>query len=346
MSVLRNVFVYIFAILLLLVFVFRSSLHTHFPTQHGARSSHAYTRQSPQEQAGNATLGFEKILTVAYSRNSWRTRGLLAAARKTNLDVEVPEQPYVSEEEVTDFLTHSPEAYKRERGSAKVWMVHRDMLKYIVMSGTQTALILEDDADWDVNIHYQMQLLSTAIRNLTNASADDRSPYGSKWDVIWLGHSGDQSFNTATPHVEYTDPTTFPFQSYAWWTKTFLEQYNKAGHRSVQWPIEPTGLIAYAVNVGVAQKILHHLGEGAHQAIDIEMRYLCQYHILECFITNPEIVGMYEPKAELGYVSPNNEGNGLGLSLQDDAFEKEIGSTRNIKDSARCLTLFGKPCRP
>lgn len=342
----RNVLLCIFTFSLLFVLFSRNSLHNYLSESHESRLTHAHHAQNPRDKAGNATLGFQKILTVAYSRNSGRTRGLLAAGLATGLDIEVPEQAHVSEEEVTDFLTHSPDAYKKERGSAKVWMVHRDILKYIVMSDTQTALILEDDADWDINIKHQMQLLSTAIRNLTDAGIDDRSPYGSKWDVIWLGHSGDQSFNTATPHVEYADPTTFPFRSYAWWTKTFLEQYNKAGHRSVQWPIEPTGLIAYAVNVGVAQKILRHLGEGAHQAIDIEMRHLCQYRILECFITNPEIFGMYEPRADLGYLSPNNEGNGFGSSLQDEAFEKQMGSTRNIKDSARCLSLFGKSCRP
>ncbi|KAK5069717.1 hypothetical protein LTS08_006653 [Lithohypha guttulata] len=314
------------------------------PNSHGLLPTKAIV--SPRDQAANSTLGFEKILTVAYKQNNWRTRGLRAAASITNLNIDVPEQPYITDEEVNDFLAHSSEPHRNEKGTARVWMAHRDMLKHIIMSSFSTALILEDDADWDMNIHIQSALLSSAIRNLTDTKADDNSPYGSEWEVLWLGHSGDQSFNTATPHVEYADPTILPFKTYAWWTKAFLEQYNRAGHRSVQWPIEPTGLIAYAVNTGVAQKILRHLGEGGHQAIDLELRYLCQYHILRCFIVNPEIVGMYEPKAELGYVSPNNEGNGQTLSKVDEAFEKVKGATRNVKDSARCAALFGSTCQP
>lgn len=78
-----------------------------------------------------------------------------------------------------------------------------------------SALILEDDADWDVRLKQQLQIFSQAARAFTQPLPDrDRpyaditsqaeiplagipakihprlTPYGEAWDVLWLGHCG------------------------------------------------------------------------------------------------------------------------------------------------------------
>jgi len=81
-----------------------------------------------------------------------------------------------------------------------------------------SALILEDDADWDVRLKSQMQLfarvataftqrsngetvaeesrthhlleISTNHEVLRNMPLARRTPYGEDWDVLWLGHCG------------------------------------------------------------------------------------------------------------------------------------------------------------
>lgn len=65
-------------------------------------------------------------------------------------------------------------------GSAKAWVSHLDMIQHSVASGFSTALILEDDVDWDINIKEQMGLISDNIRNLT--STPDQSPFGHEWE--------------------------------------------------------------------------------------------------------------------------------------------------------------------
>ncbi|KIW78250.1 hypothetical protein Z517_08084 [Fonsecaea pedrosoi CBS 271.37] len=72
----------------LFVFVLAFLLPT--PSPSFSRSTSLSTR----EIAANSTLGvnFEKILTISM-KPSWRTRGLLAAAAHTGLEITVPEPP-------------------------------------------------------------------------------------------------------------------------------------------------------------------------------------------------------------------------------------------------------------
>src|SRR5439155_16291282 len=55
-----------------------------------------------------------------------------------------------------------------------------------------STLIMEDDADWDVALKYQLVQFAHGSRYLLNTSPLDSlfSPYGDGWDVLWLGHCG------------------------------------------------------------------------------------------------------------------------------------------------------------
>lgn len=92
----------------------------------------------------------------------------------------------------------------------------------VVETGLNTALIVEDDADWDVRLKTQMPTLARATRGyvqplvhdtsqtlvnvttslgipvlsigeLPDTLGPERSPYGDGWDVLWLGHCGTES---------------------------------------------------------------------------------------------------------------------------------------------------------
>jgi hypothetical protein len=60
-----------------------------------------------------------------------------------------------------------------------------------------STLIMEDDADWDIDIRKQMRTIAGAIRNLTGNAADDieaesaHTPYGTNWDILWFGYCDD-----------------------------------------------------------------------------------------------------------------------------------------------------------
>ena len=106
----------------------------------------------------------------------------------------------------------------------------------VIENNLESALIIEDDIDWDLNITQQMIDFAATTRALTqplhfspSSYADPsfenpmeyegqppdldfdnlprtvtpkRSPYGDNWDVLWLGHCG-----TVAPNVELSDET-------------------------------------------------------------------------------------------------------------------------------------------
>ncbi|AEO64634.1 glycosyltransferase family 25 protein [Thermothielavioides terrestris NRRL 8126] len=102
-------------------------------------------------------------------------------------------------------------------GSKGCWRAHMDVLQRIVRENITSALILEDDADWDVRLKAQMQVFAQAARAFTQplqgqplseqyrqgpqpelpfAKLPHRnlrpslSAYGDDWDLLWLGHCG------------------------------------------------------------------------------------------------------------------------------------------------------------
>ena len=118
-------------------------------------------------------------------------------------------------------------------GSAKAWVSHLDMIKHIVASGLSTALILEDDVDWDINIKEQMSLISDNIRNLTLTPDTDQSPFGYEWDVLWLGHCGEIVDEDSRLYIEYRDDSTIDASLYSGWSKPLGIDKIQPQHRRI-----------------------------------------------------------------------------------------------------------------
>lgn len=86
-------------------------------------------------------------------------------------------------------------------GELGCWRGHMNIIRDIVRSGLSSALILEDDADWDIQIAQQMQQFAVATRQVlaqrpyrspkeTSMYSMPDSPYGADWDLLWVGHCG------------------------------------------------------------------------------------------------------------------------------------------------------------
>jgi hypothetical protein len=88
----------------------------------------------------------------------------------------------------------------------------------MVREKISSAVILEDDADWDVHIVWQMQKFADATRELLKKGgkpgkndAHTGSPYGEGWDILWIGHCGGFQANTASmPHYIIRNDQTVP----------------------------------------------------------------------------------------------------------------------------------------
>jgi hypothetical protein len=299
----------------------------------------------PRDEAANSTLGLQKILVLS-TGSSWRTRGLKAAASYTGLDVEIPDHPLITAEFVQAFSNIGDEetvAAFPAPGSALAWLSHLDLLKYIVQSGLETALIFEDDVDWDVAVKDQIRLMSDAVRNFTKVASSDPSPYCRNWDILWIGHCGDVTTN-ATERVEYSDPTVLAHADYTGWSRRYNHGTWSEGHRLVQHGANPICTSAFAVTRHGAQHVLEWAGSGQDEAFDVRLAKACRSESLKVLTIQPELMHHYQPPQDAGYWSEVNAGDGKGTASDESAFESKIGTTENVPNSARCKALFDSTC--
>lgn len=220
----------------------------------------------------------------------------------------------------------------------------------IVETGISSALILEDDVDWDVHLKSQLFNISQGTRHVlaeaASSSAPD-SPYGHGWDVLWLGHCGEvfpealdenvelDNDDKAALSVKYAieeDETMPPYSEVSQW----VDWGAFAPHtRIVHLSGLPVCSFAYAVSQAAARKILHALSvDGLTTEFDNALAGLCRdsrsdasYH-LKCLSVNPAIMFHHKPKGRLAGDSDIN-------SQGEDGGHRDKGFTESIKWSMR-----------
>ncbi|KAL4899820.1 hypothetical protein BDW74DRAFT_188848 [Aspergillus multicolor] len=339
------------AVTLLWMLYLLSSSSQHSPrivaqSQSHSLSDNANTTSSPSPPvfpgAGNSTLGFEAILALS-PFPSWRTTGLQAAAHLTGLDIQIPPQPPINPELVDAFASLGPEdARHPNHGSALAWVAHLDLIKYVVQSDFETALIVEDDVDWDISIKEQMVGVAEAVRTLTKIKSTDKdvelAPYGRSWDVLWVGlcaETWDHDFET----VFIDDETVISAEQYIGLGKAPMDRMPE-GRRAVFYSGAPICTFAYALTKAGARNVLLDVGAGKDEAFDISLMNGCRERNLICISVLPELFRHYIPSEKVG-------GSSLVNAKGDDSnttIEEEMGHTENILESARCHALWGKPC--
>ncbi|KAI1204920.1 glycosyltransferase family 25 protein [Annulohypoxylon truncatum] len=303
------------------------------------------SKSSPREIAANSTLGFQKILALS-SKPSWRTRGLEAAGHITGLEFTIPPQGQNSDDLIRAFQNIGADrgAKRPEYGSARAWLSHLDLLKYVIASDLETALIIEDDVDWDVRIKSEMRLVSDNVRAYTRVREDDPTPFGKNWDVLWLGHCGSIiTDDMAEPRV-YADDSRCETDLYSGWSKRFLREKLTEGHRQVQTSMLTVCTFGFGVTKHGARKMLPLLSKGGDEAYDVALSGYCRDQKLKCLVVNPQLFNHYEPPPDSGYLSDVHVGDGKGQTSDDVDFEDSMGTTGNIMKSARCEALFHETC--
>ncbi|KAK7398076.1 hypothetical protein QQX98_012562 [Neonectria punicea] len=175
----------------------------------------------------NNTLGFEQIFVLGLPERTDRRDAITlntALSRMTFQFIAGVPGDTISDKAIPKESKHD----KISDGALGCWRAHMNALQEIVRSNVSTALILEDDADWDVRIRRQLHDLALSTQALTqpleghNSYADSSyrygkpaknslggvkdfdfdslpetspvtfSPYGDEWDLLWLGHCGMQ----------------------------------------------------------------------------------------------------------------------------------------------------------
>ncbi|RMZ35176.1 hypothetical protein D0859_00642 [Hortaea werneckii] len=266
--------------------------------------------ESTPTASKHARLGFDEILVVTAGFHDWRAQGLKAAAERTGLAVTFLQQPHWTDKQKKAF--HRGDKYESWNlpGSTGCWLGHLHALRYFLSTKQTTALVLEDDADWDVEIKDQVGRAQDYLRKLTEPVIDYL--WGTEWDVLYLGHCGDRLH---AHHKVYEDSAT-PFH---YGTLEPMPRGLRAVHQSTR-PVSV--LTCLSVTKKGAEKIIN-LSHDA-KAIDTRMGRACKNGTMRCFTVNPELIHHHIPAGQ----APSEIQTKQDVSAQ--------AWTPNILHSARC----------
>ncbi|KAH8807897.1 hypothetical protein F5884DRAFT_881435 [Xylogone sp. PMI_703] len=219
------------------------------------------------------------------------------------------------------------------------WRGHANAWRKVIEENIETAIIVEDDADWDVNIHDIFRELSKQMRKgelrKERPSREEmrRAPYGLDWDLLYIGSCWDLPNEDNRPkHQTYDDPFAPNSQEMSGSYRNELEGWGvKLAPNTRMRVLAPSWYsvctIGYAVTRQGAQKLLYTVGngEGLNSPIDLAMSDRIQKGYLRAYTVIPPLVTPWKT----GTVSDSDIDD-----LRESTEELKTGS-ENLKNSAR-----------
>ncbi|KAL8949524.1 MAG: hypothetical protein Q9222_004381 [Ikaeria aurantiellina] len=207
----------------------------------------------------NETLGFEKVYVINLPKRTDKLDAIRLSSSVTGFNFDV-----VAGQNGADM---SPKAVPGDS---------------IVNNRLSSALIFEDDADWDVSFRSQLENFALGSQWLLNTPAGQtpHSPYGDDWDLLWLGHCACAPTDGDQRRVLFeNDPATTPFiHRFNLGTIPDMTHYDNTT-RIMYASSGGTCLYAYALSYRGAQKVLFHLSMSYYnRPVDFGIHALCRDH--------------------------------------------------------------------
>lgn len=169
-------------------------------------------------------------------------------------------------------------------------------LPRIVERHLSTAVIFEDDADWDVGFKSQLKNYALGSQYLSGYihNPKSHSPYGDDWDMLYLGHCGNSPVDDDNRRfVIKNDPTVPPAQhrvNYA----DIPDMSSYDNHTRIIYPSKGgVCTYSYALSYRGAQKILYHMSMSVYSdPVDIGYRNMCskKERNFKCISVFPQLV--------------------------------------------------------
>ncbi|KAK5949975.1 hypothetical protein OHC33_008936 [Knufia fluminis] len=265
---------------------------------HSRRRSHKTDRSTQhfmphyQEAAITPRRRFQKVLAINLPGRTDHHDGLVLAAAVSGIELDFVDG--VLGKDVADKVLPPSHVDDLNAGTKGAWRAHMNALSRVVENGWSTAFIIEDDVDWDVRLHQQLQdfalgsdYLLREYRQDTQASASsiqhfltpETSPYGDDWDVLWLGHCG-SCIASPTRTVLFENDETVPeinkISSFDNRERSFMQAYPQHT-RVVTRVYDTTCTLAYAVSQRGARALLYELGlQKLNAPFDNMLRDFCE----------------------------------------------------------------------
>lgn len=163
----RNLYLRYLLSLLLGLFLGRTifaPVHYHLPSLPYHRKPQEPVVE-PAPQWINSTLGTAAIITLNSVSRPDRRDYLALMAGMTGLDLTYMSAWTTKPTQKALPNEHNPNLKDVEYAC---WRSHADAWRQIVEKGWETAMIMEDDGDWDGGIHQSMAIAWEALKNITN----------------------------------------------------------------------------------------------------------------------------------------------------------------------------------
>ncbi|KAL8904847.1 MAG: hypothetical protein Q9207_003007 [Kuettlingeria erythrocarpa] len=243
----------------------------------------------------NETLGFEKIYVINLPKRTDKLDAIRMAASVTGFNFEVIEGQNGADMSPKALPGPFKESDMRDN-IVGCWRSHMQAAHNIVNNRLSSALIFEDDADWDVSFRAQLLNFATGSQWLLNtpSGTTPHSPYGDDWDLLWLGHCALAPIETDPRRVLFeNDPSTTPF-SHRFNLGKIPDMSHYDNTTRIMYASDGgTCLYAYALSYRGAQKILFHLSMSYyHRPVDFGIHDMCNDHSrnFRCIGVFPQMV--------------------------------------------------------
>ncbi|KIW14988.1 hypothetical protein PV08_07775 [Exophiala spinifera] len=252
----------------------------------------------------NETLGFGKIYVVSMPERSDKRDTISVQARLTGMSFDFVDG--VAGAKVLEKAL--PYTMNRTGPEIGCWRSHLNAMQEMVRQKIRSALIFEDDADWDVALKAQMLQVARGSRWLLGNPKDaiPYSPYGDGWDVLWIGHCSSEPSGSRR-WVIPRDPTVVPPSDRGYWFKPDMTTWESGADPDTQTRLLfEVGLgscsAAWAISLAGAEKILYQLSMSPfNDAIDMGVSDMCFRKTLNisCIAPFPTIIGVSKPAGSL-----------------------------------------------
>ncbi len=142
---------------------------------------------------------------------------------------------------------------------------------------------MEDDTDWDVNLKHQLYDLATGARALQEDTASQSaspSPYGSDWDLLWVGHCRAGPPNKEQKMWVIDNDLTVPPHNHRraeWRQSHYPEEMRRNNTRLLFETWGGMCMFGYALSYNGARKMLTSLSlQYQDDPVDIGLSALCR----------------------------------------------------------------------
>ncbi|OAL38463.1 hypothetical protein AYO20_02112 [Fonsecaea nubica] len=247
---------------------------------------------------------FEKILVISLpERSDKRDVWALAAAQ---CDLSISWVDGVKGEDIPIKAIPAGWNMRESNSTLGCYRGHLNAFQRIISEGLSSALIFEDDAEWDINIKSQLVEFARGLHYLQGVEKPEalHSPYGDDWDVLWIGYCGAKSRSGDHSYwITHNDPTVVP--------ESLRTETRKEGNRYLDDSAEPLqgtftrvvtepynvrGLFAYAVSQRGARRFLYNYSVRAKaRTADVAVSEFCSDGVsgARCFAPFPQFVDNY-----------------------------------------------------